>query len=325
MKLFQRTFVFFIATIIVGCLPEVDAPDPSAIVEWENFMPSEGLAGSQVNCIVQDSNGNFWLGTNNGVSKYDGISFQNYNTSNSPLPSNFISSIVEYEPGFMVFGTDEVLVTYDGNNWQTLYFEVGISYDVLSMAVDQDGYGWVATDYYGVLLTDGDNWGQVWDDQCYYCNFVNTMFVDAKGTLWLGTQDGLKSLPSGGSTFTRYTTLNGLPDNYIQSVFEDSWGNLWVGTYNGLARQEGSQFKQVSLYNSAAQNWTYTINEDIKKKVWFSAIGNGLMYYDGSVVRTDEKSLLDGRISTISSYKDNKGTLWFGTYESGLWKYTPRK
>jgi ligand-binding sensor domain-containing protein len=326
MKLLQRTYVFFLAAIIVGCLPEVEAPDPSAIVEWENFMPSDGLAGTQVNSITEDSYGNLWIATNNGVSKYDGLSFYNYNTSNRPLPSNFITSILEYEPGFMVVGTDAAMAIFDGINWQTIYFDQNNTpYDVLSMAVDADGYGWVATDLYGLLFTDGDNnWWQWWDDQCYYCNFVNTMTLASNGTLWLGTQDGLKAIsPSGNET--RYTIQNGLPDNYIQSIFEDSWGTLWVGTYDGLARLEGNRFVAVDLYNSAPQNWVYTIGQDSRKKLWFGAIGNGLIYFDGVVMRSDEASLSDNRISTISSYGSSDGTLWFGTFEGGLWKHKPKQ
>lgn len=324
MKLLQRTLAFFIATIIVGCLPEVDAPDPSAIVEWENFMPSDGLAGSQVNYITQDSKNNLWIATDNGVSRFNGTSFKNYNTGNRPLPSNFITSIVEFEPGFMVFGTDAGMTISDGTNWQTIYFEPDTPYGVTAMGVDADGYGWVGTDYYGLLITDGENWGQFWDDQCYYCNFVNTMFLASDGTMWFGTQDGLKSLTSAG-TEKLFTTQNGLPDNYIQAVFEDSWGTLWVGTYDGLARKEGNRFEVVSLYNSAPQNWTYTINQDRQKNIWFSSIGHGLIKFDGAVMRTDQASLNDLRISTLSSLNDNEGNLWFGTYEGGLWKYKAKQ
>ncbi|MEN8249329.1 MAG: two-component regulator propeller domain-containing protein, partial [Bacteroidota bacterium] len=128
----------------------------------------------------------------------------------------------------------------------------------------------------------------------------------------------------GAVTFTRYTSTDGLPDNWIQSIFEDNWGTLWVGTYNSLAKKKGDSFEVVDLYNSAPQNWAYTINQDRKNTMWFGSIGNGLIYNNGSSMRTLPESLNDYRISTIASYKDKTGALWFGTYEGGLWKYTPR-
>ncbi len=313
MKLLLRIVIICLATITGGCLPEVETVDPSTLVEWENYTSSDGLAGTRVNGITQDSNGNLWAATDNGLSKFDGATFVNYRTNNSPLPSNYITSVVEFQPGVLVYGTDAALTINDRGNWQTIYFEPNTPYGVLSLGIDADGNGWVGTDYYGLLETDGNNnWWQWWDEQCFYCNFVNTILLDTEGTMWFGTQDGLKSRSNSGN-WTRYTTQNGLPDNYIQSIFEDSWGTLWVGTINGLARYDGSSFEEVSLYNSANQNWTYTINEDRKKQLWLGSIGNGLIYFDGSVMRTDQASLADQRISTISSFRDKAGLLWFGT------------
>ena len=325
MKQLLRITILLLSTTIVACLPEVETIDPTTIVEWENYTTSNGLAGNQVNAITADSDGNLWIGTNNGVSKFDGTNFTTYRTAQG-LIDNYVTSIIEFEPGVMVFGTDGGLSVLDNGSWSSVDF--GTSYAVISMGVDSDGIGWVGTDVFGLIFTDGVDFFQPWDDQCYYCNFVNYMFLDINNTMWYGTQGGLKSLASGGSAFTLYTTSNGLPDDWVQSIYEDSWGTLWVGTYDGLCKRAGSGFETVSLYNSAPRNWTYTINQDVKHNNWFGTFGNGLIYSNGSSMRTDPETLVDESRSTLqftlSSFRDNNGALWFGTFEGGLWKYIPK-
>lgn len=324
MKKLLRITILLLSTIIVACLPEVETIDPATIVEWENYTTSNGLAGNQVNAITADSEGNLWFATDNGVSKYDGTNFTNYRTPD--LINNYVTSVVEFEPGVMVFGTNGGLSILDNGNWD--YMDLGAPYSVSSLGIDGDGIGWMGTFPYGLLVTDGDNFGQIWDDNCNDCNLINYLFLDSNNTMWLGTQGGLKSLVSGGSAFTYYTTSNGLPDDWVQSIYEDSWGTLWIGTYIGLGKRVGSAFETVSLYNITPLNWIYTINQDAKNNNWFGTFGNGLIYSNGSSMRTDPESLNDQSRSTlnftISSFRDNNGALWLGTNEGGLWKYLPK-
>ncbi|MEN8250167.1 MAG: two-component regulator propeller domain-containing protein, partial [Bacteroidota bacterium] len=183
---FSLALIFFL-----GCLPEVDTIDPASIVEWENYTISDGLAGNQVNAITEDYLGNLWIATDNGVSKFDGTNFTNYTTSDG-LAGDSVTSIIEYEPDLMVCGTNGGLSVMENGSWN--YVDLGVFYKVISLGVDSDGYGWIGTDNYGLLLTDGVDFYQVWDDECLYCNMVNTMYLDSQGTMWFGTYDGLKSL-----------------------------------------------------------------------------------------------------------------------------------
>ena len=314
----------------MACLPEVETIDPSTIVEWQNYTSTNGLAGNQVNAITADSEGNLWIGTDNGVSKFDGTNFTTYRTAQGLL-DNYVSSIVEFTPGVMVFGTDSGLTIFENGVWiandTELDGEITPPYSVYSMGVDSDGLGWLGTSY-GLYVTDGVEYRSVWDPNCYECNYVNYIYLDSNDLLWLGTDGDLESYPG----WQRYNTSDGLPHNSIQSIYEDSWGTLWVGTKDGLAKRAGSGFETVSLYNSAQQNQVQTINQDTKGDVWFSSIGNGLIYSNGSSMRTDPESVSNPMSptlrptlkSTISSFSDNKGALWFGTLEGGLWKYTPK-
>ncbi len=296
--------------------------NPETLIEWENYTTSDGLAGNRINAITIDEENQLWIGTDQGVSVFDGDDFTNFNTTDG-LSNNMVNAIVEFEEDVMVFGTDLGLTILDHGEWFQVTNLNGTDFAVLSLAVDENGVGWIGTDIFGLLFIEDDQFFQVWDDGCYDCNFVNTIYRGRDDTMYFGTSGGLKVL--NGSSFLLYNTDSGLPDNYVQSIFEDEFGKLWVGTFDGLcSRDSGFDFEEESLYNSAPQNWTYTIHNDRNGKLWFSSIGNGLMYYDGTVIRTLAESLDDERVSTISSYIDSSGNLWLGTFEGGLWKYAPK-
>ena len=65
---------------------------------------------------------------------------------------------------------------------------------------------------------------------------VKCLALDRRGHLWIGTSEGLNVLNPEDSSFTTFTTQQGLNDNSISSIIEDQQGNLWIGTYDGLAR-----------------------------------------------------------------------------------------
>lgn len=321
MKPLMRYMTLLLIVVLTGCLEEVEVIDPETLSEWKNYTTSDGLAGNRINAITIDGEGRIWIGTDQGVSVYDGDDFTNYTTSDG-LSNNMVNDVVEFDEDVMVFGTDLGLTILDHGQWYWVTNFSGTEFAVLSLGVDADGIGWIGTDVFGLLFIENDEFYQIWDDNCYDCNFIQTIYKGPDDTMYFGTSGGLKILS--GSSFLRYDTNSGLPDNYVQSIYMDSYEKLWVGTYNGLcSRESGLSFDEESLFNSAPQNWAFTINQDKDGKIWFSSIGNGLMYYDGTVVRTLPESLDDERVSTISSFLDPDGNLWFGTFEGGLWRYRP--
>lgn len=72
---------------------------------FTNYTIANGLADNAVNCITQDSRGFIWLGTREGLSRYDGTSFKNFFTrknDSTALPGNTIGSLIEYKPGYLL-------------------------------------------------------------------------------------------------------------------------------------------------------------------------------------------------------------------------------
>lgn len=326
MSKFSSVSLFLtIALLTTTCAPYEDVLELDKADEWVNFSRSDGLGGNRVNALTIDSDNGIWMGhENNGVTLYKDGKFKNYDTSDG-LIGNTVTSIVELSDGVMLFGTYSGLSILEDGDWFFLSSIGGFPLEIIDMELDADGVVWMATTIFGLIRTeDFNSFTQLLDPNCGACNTVNTIYLDSRDQLWFGTYGGLKLYKN--NSMERFTTSDGLPDNIITSLFEDSRGSLWVGTFGSdkVGRRSGLQFEEVSLYNGATQNWSFTINEDRQGNVWISSIGNGLIFYDGVVMRTHEESISSPLISTLSSVRDQNGDLWFGTFEGGVWKYTPQ-
>ena len=126
----------------------------------ENFYSADGLVSDFITCIDTDNSGNIWIGTNNGVSYFDGISFTNYNVSDGIIDNNILSIKCGINNEVFV-GTNFGLSVYNGSNW--------LSYDMLSGLSDNK-----------IVNIDINQSGDVW---CSHANFSSGVSV-FNGTSW---------------------------------------------------------------------------------------------------------------------------------------------
>ena len=116
---------------------------------------------------------------------------------------------------------------------------------------------------------------------------VNCLFLDTRGHLWIGTAKGLNLLNPEDSSFTKFTTRQGLNDNYISSVIEDAAGDLWIGTYDGLSRLSyATTPEEATIQNIALPPGLYS-NQFIDRASTADSAGNlyfatthGLLTFD---------------------------------------------
>ena len=109
---------------------------------WTNYTTTDGLIDNSVYAITIDNQGNKWVGTNNGVSKFDGTGWTSYTTSNSGLATDRVNAIAIDDQGNKWFGTWGGGVSkFDGINW-TSYLPYSI---VTSICLDSHGNLWFGT------------------------------------------------------------------------------------------------------------------------------------------------------------------------------------
>jgi signal transduction histidine kinase/ligand-binding sensor domain-containing protein len=156
-----------------------------------------------ITCIIEDKKGNLWIGTEDGVYKYDGTTFTHLTTNNG-LSGNRVFSVLEDRDGNLWFGTI--------GNGVTKY--------------DPDGNDGGAFTHYAI----GNGLNDV---------TIHSMLQDRQGNIWFGTGNGGVN-KFDGKEFIHYTIENGLPSNEVNSMLEDNDGNLWFGTSNGLSKMRPS-------------------------------------------------------------------------------------
>lgn len=324
MKTFNIVLLVLISTINFSC--KKDDTD-TASLKWTKYTTDDGLPHNNINAIAVDSQDGIWVGTNYGVSHFDGVKWTNYN--NFGLNSE-VKAIAIDKNGVKWFGTNGGgAVSLNGTNW-TYYKYEGVSNWIVnnyisSIAIDSLGNKWFGT-YSGVSKYDGVNWTSynMYDDGLVN-NQVFSIVIDKQGNKWFGTNGGVSKFD--GNSWTNYSynpyNTNGIAGNGVWTMVIDKQGNKWFGTAGGLSEFDGVNWTKHAtetewLVNGSPIQSAYM---DTKGNLWFSPGAGGVSEFDGVKWTTYTKAdgLDIGFVNAIA--EDSKGNKWFGTY-NGLLKWT---
>jgi len=191
----------------------------------ETLTEKDGLTGNTVTAIFEDSAGNMWFGTTNGVSCYDGKTFKNF-TQKDGLALNTVGAIFEDSKGVLWLGTGrwdtegKGISCYDGKTFKNFTTNDGLAGNtVMDIFEDRDGDLWFATQEGGVSRYDGSAFHNITsgfaccDDYWIRDAYVNAIAQDEVGDLWFGCYGGVSRYD--GHTLHNFTTADGLPTTWI--------------------------------------------------------------------------------------------------------------
>lgn len=296
---------------------DLEAHHKEICKSFTGFTTAEGLPNNSIQAIAEDYLGNLWLGTNGGVSRYDGKSFTNFTTEHG-LTSNIVMSITEDHAGNLWFGTDGGGITrYDGASFINFSAAGGLGNNfVMSITEDQLGNLWFGTEGGGVSRYDEKFFTSFTTDQGLANNFVRCVTKDKSGNLWFGTKEGV--IRYNGKSFTNFTMANGLPHRSVWNVTEDQQGNLWFGTHGGgVSRYDGTSFTNFTSRQGLPNNFVRVIVSDHQGNLWFGSYGGGVSRYDGkSIINfSTDQGLINNFVFNIT--EDREGNILVGT-QGGL-------
>lgn len=318
-------------------------------VSFYHIKNEDGLSQNSVNCILQDSLGFMWLGTESGLNKYDGLSFTKYKSSSknpNSLSNSSVQCFCEDNKNRLWIGTYTGLNRFNlktgritrflhdpdkaeslSHNWITVIYE------------DKKGVIWIGTNGGGLNRYDREKkrffhyQKHPGDSQGISHDVITSICETGSGALWVGTRDGLNLLESGTDRFITYTNdprdQKSLSHHDITAVFYDHAGCLWVGTKDGLNRmhQERGVFQRFSHElrdpKSLSHKEITALFEDNKGNLWIGT-KRGLNLFERKTetfVRyihysDDPESISDNVINTIA--EDRSGILWVGTHIGGI-------
>ena len=352
-------FVFFLlGAILLGGLGQA-ASAQNRPIRFERLTLEDGLSQGTVNCIVQDEIGFIWIGTQDGLNRYDGTGFKVYkHAPNDPtsLRKDWIQTLHVDRGGDLWIGTDGGgmsrlrLASDELTHFQAVPNDLGSLSDDHIRAIEQDREGilWIGTENGGIDRFDPES-GRVIErfrfdpkDPEDSGAQVRTIFEDSLGRIWLGTRHGLGLFDPERRSFRRIrhdpadpTTLS---HDGVRSIFEDRAGNLWFGTFDGLNRLssedrlgvEGLTFTRFLQRESGlgeSEALIRAIYEDDDGRLWLGTDGGlVLRREDGTFVRyrnvpADPASLSSDQVMTL--FQDRGRVLWVGTQGGGTNQWHP--
>ncbi len=326
---------------------------PGQHLRFERISLEQGLSQSTVFCMLQDSQGYMWFGTEDGLNKYDGYIFTVYKhdpeDSNS-LSGNRIQTILEDDSGTLWIGTsDDGLDRYDRKLDQFTHYRNDpddpsslSDDDITAIYQDQDGVLWIGTGGGGLDKFDQENERFVHyqhnpdDPNSSSSNAVSAIYKDRDGVLWVGTEDGgLNGLDSENERWRRYVNDPGDPHslshNTITAISEDQSGVLWVGTGGGGLERFDQENERFIHYQhdpddpeSLSSNDVAVVFLDRDGFHWIGTRDAGINWFDPEQETFAQTQNVPGAPHSLSSnlvlsiFQDREGGLWFGTIGGGV-------
>lgn len=315
-----------------------------------SYTMDDGLASNRVYSILQDSCGFMWFGTDDGLSRFDGITFKNYYLSEyiNVTTSNSVNKIFIDRRGRMWIGLDSGIIIYDSktDTFQPFHAktETGemIQTHILDMVEDSDGEVWIATNGKGLYRFSPSEKAKLrvyrnvpGEVNCISQNVLMTLQQDSKQNIWIGTySEGLCCFNKQTESFTTYKKTNqsgSLSDNSIQKIFEDTHGNLWIGTFqNGLDLFDPLTNTFTNYQDKSSNNLLDHIHDikEYRPGELFISSDNGIGIFKagkGEIIQSDSPSL---KIRTNANkfiyaiYIDKEESLWLGSYFNGIRFYS---
>lgn len=293
-----------------------------------------------------DKKGNLWFGTSTeGLYKYDGGKFSNFNESNG-LCTNQIWSIIEDDKGIIWLATNKGLCKYNGNTFTQIslpYIDTSSEWykDIYptvnpnqanSIIQDDNGTFWIGTSGGGAYKFDGKifesilaNKGRKFEDNLHH-NVIQSIIQDKNGNIWFASMSNGGITRFDGETFKDFKNENGLSDNMVRYLYQDNNKNIWIGTNGnrkgGLDKFDGNNFINFNKKNGLCANNVSVIFQSTDGKLWLGSDWGSLCYYENGRFKSFDK--LSG-IAIRTIIEDKKGNMWFGGRKGNLWKYDGKK
>lgn len=252
------------------------------------FSSPDGFVNTTVYAINEDKNGNLWFGTDQGVYKYDGKTFRNYNQKD---------------------GLDHIDISRK------------------SILVDRSDKIWVGT-HGGVYQYDpsADRNGRPCFSLFPLLKSVNVAGIleDKSGNIWFASSDkGVFRYD--GKAMVNFNEKEGLGENYAGGIAQDQKGNMWFTMKNGICKFDGKTFTEYTPKDGlgGTEFWGLVIEQS--GIIWITARGSTTRF-DPSIPLPDPKAFrvfttADGFTCCVQSmFQDRSGNMWWGTGQ-GLFRF----
>ncbi len=307
--------------LLLVCSSRVSALTPDKALtqyvhsSWQNV---HGLPQNTVNSFAQTEDGYLWMGTLEGLVRFDGARFTVFNTRNHPeFAHNFVVSLlVDSQNRLWISTSGGGLLKMQDQQFTRYTTQDGLPSDHISIVFeDSRGKIWIGTDGEGLASTsDGETFVRAAVD---VPGSSISAITESRTGLWIGTDGGLLLLRKDGSEIL-FTQADGLSDSSIRALFSDNTGALWVSTDRGLDKLEHGLFTPINLNASPGDDTVMAMLQDRDGELWFATDGGGLKRRDKDGFSSFTSQFGLSNDTVLALYETTDGSLWIGTNLGGL-------
>ena len=301
------------------------------VYKFSHITEAAGLSQNSVVAIHQDKLGQVWIGTRDGLNKYDGEEFtvfRHLKSNVTSISNNGILCIEEDSNGFIWVGTSFGLNKYDPqkNTFKTYFLNKKESFGsnvinvVKEMSNDQIWIG--SSRGISIYNKKTDTFISILGK-----NNIISIFETKSGSIFIGTKKGLLRLSNKQNGNYQFKSVHGTETIWVQDLVESPNGNILIATqkqsvleYN-ISKNSVQSYFEGSLLNEKNKNVRKLLFDD-NDKLWMATY-NGLQIANSqkNIIALynnddDDKSINDNFIKTL--FKDNTGVIWVGTYYGGI-------
>jgi ligand-binding sensor domain-containing protein len=317
--------LLFLLLLGSGCIPLW--PAPVANYRFMHITGREGLPHQQVEALMQDDKSRLWIGTRNGLSRYDGYGIISYfNQADNPhsLSQNFVRTIFQDSKKRIWIGTYKGICMYRPATDDFQCYE--LSGSVIASIVETSS-GKIICGGAQLYMLDEET-GEFVMYPRQDSEFIISMVIDPKDRLFISTNRSLFYYDAAFSKITRIDPayFSDFITGYdgIIPLFFDSKGQLWIGRNGKGVMNIHPETGKTVLYNAAqiSDGTVRTITEDERGRIWLGTEkGLTILDTDGTmeIIQQDfvgKNKLNDNAIYTILC--DCNGNIWIGTYFGGI-------
>jgi streptogramin lyase/two-component sensor histidine kinase len=247
------------ASLFSIAVPSIGQPEHNRLVLY-SISEQQGLSDNRVTCFYQDDRGFMWIGSQDGLSRYDGslvTSYKHRKNDSTSLAANHVTGITSDENNELWISTLDGLCRYDPihDRFETYRASVAFNNPNLMWDVVADGNGnlWIASEV-GLLqfiinqkkfllhrIQSGFG-----DATLRRANWVTKISIDRQKRFWLSTHYGLwRFLPGENEFEPAVVNTDKKFDDLVNTVFSDHAGNVWMGTWGEGLKKFNPETKQV--------------------------------------------------------------------------------
>ncbi len=316
---------------------------------FDKIDMTSGLSNNTALCLLEDHNGLLWIGTRDGLNKYDGTNFEIYKHifgDSTSLINNQVISLLETDNLELWAGTASGLCKYNSetNQFSTFSLPTHLSNNnslyIRNLHQSNDKKLWVGTTR-GLFIIDEErqhtNFELVQPDTSNLANNVRKIYQDSKENIWIGTANGLYKQE--GNSFKRYFFDKALESKsvVVREIKEDNNGLLWIGTENNgvyVLKFQHDSIKVEYQLNTENSNLPSNIVRKIvfenDENIWIGTFG-GLSVYNPKTNKCSNYSAFNLKPGNLPNnsiqdiISDSMGGIWVAIYLGGVNYYHQQK